>query len=179
MTLAEIYAAITNLVYGDITAAPVPVAEVPFIQILILSKYKQIQDNYNFWFLRAKAEISIVDGTDTYALPLDYKELIHLDYDKEFQFIGNDIFFPEAPTEDKDVTIDYWKYLPTPVWADDTSDVVTQYCHWPIIYMVAAMMMLKREEKTATGMYMQLADDAIESVYAEDYSRRQSVKEIF
>lgn len=184
MTLAEIYSAITNLVYGDIAAAPVPTAEVPFIQTLILNKHKEIQDNYNFWFMRAKADISLIAGSDTYALPDDYKQMISLtyegeNYDKEFQFIVDDIYFPEAPEEDKDITMDYWKYIPTPAWADDTSDVVTQYCNWPIIYMVTAMLMLKREEKNAAGMYSQLAAEALNSSYAEDYSRRQAAGVIF
>jgi hypothetical protein len=179
MTLAQIYAAIAGLVYGDIVAAPVPVHEASFIQTLILQQHKEVQDNYNFWFMRAKAAISIVSGTDTYALPGDYKELIHLDYDKGFQFIGTDIFFSEEPTEDKDVTIDYWKYIPTPAWNDDTTDIITQSCSWPIIYGVTAMLMLKREEKGAAGTYAQLAVSTLESAYAEDYSRRQAAGVIF
>lgn len=179
MTLSQIYDIIANLVYGDVAAAPVPVAEVPFIQSLILHKHKEIQQNYNYWFMRSRATISILEGVDTYDLPADYKQIVHLDYDNPFQFRGDDIYFPEAPETDIDVDLDYWSYLPTPAWDDTHTDAITQHCNWPIIYEVTAQMMLKREEKSSAAAYMDMAQMAISSAQMADYTHRQSAEEIF
>ena len=180
MTLAQIYDAVCNLVYGDVTASPVPAAEVPFIQILILQKHHEVQQNYNFWFNRFRTTFDLIAGVNSYALPENYKELISIDYEGSAEFINADIVFTETPAEDKTVQFDLWKFLPTPpVWNGTFTDNVTLYCHMGIIYLVTAIMMLKRDEKAAAGSYLEIANQALESVYAEDYGRRQSPGAIF
>lgn len=179
MILSEIYDIVANLVYGDVAAAPVPAAEVPYIRTLILHNHRELQQEYNYWFMREEATISILEGVDTYALPADYKQIIHLDYDKGFQFRGDNIYFPEAPQEDKDVILDYWKYIPTPAWNNAYTDEITEYCNWPIIYAVTAQMMLKREEKSSAAAYMEMAQSALLSAQNRDYSHRQAAEEIF
>jgi len=179
MTLSQIYDIVANLVYGDVAAAPAPVHEVPFIRALILSKHKEIQQNYNYWFMRNRETISILEGVDTYALPADYKQIIHLDYDNPFQLIGNDIYFPEAPEADIDVELDYWRYMLTPAWDNVHTDAITQHCNWPIIYDVTAQMMLKREEKSSAAAYMDMAQMALASAQIADYTHRQAAEEIF
>jgi hypothetical protein len=178
--MSEIYEAVCNLVYGDITSSPVPVAEVPFIQILILQKHHEVQQNYNFWFNRVRTTLAIVTGTDTYALPADYKEMIGIDPDNEssiseYELIGNNIIFTDEPTSDVTVQMDLWQYLPSPAaWDGTFTDYVTQYCHMAIIYAVTAMIMLKRSENSAAQAFMGLSEKSLESVYADDYGRRQS-----
>jgi len=180
MLMSEIYDAVCNLVYGDVMASPVPVAEVPFIQILIMQKHHEVQQNYNFWFNRVRTTLPIVTGTDTYALPANYKEMISIDPDNEssigeYELIADNIVFKDEPTEDVTVQMDLWQYLPSPAaWDGTFTDYITQYCHMGIIYAVTAMIMLKRSENSAGAAFMELSDNALESVYAEDYGRRQS-----
>lgn len=180
MTLGQIYNAIVNLVYGDVNSSPVPVSEVPFIQTMILQKHHEIQQNYNFWFNQIRTNLQLVAGIDTYPLPADYKEFINLDYEGKCQLIGDNLVFNEASIEDKTVLFDLWQYLPTPlVWNPDFNDHVTRYCNMPIIYMVTSIVMLKRDEKGLAGSYLELAVNALESVYEEDYRRRQSPGAVF
>lgn len=185
MTLSEIYNAIVNLVYGDVNASPVPVAEVPLIQTMILQKHHEIQQNYNFWFNRVRTTLLIIPGTDTYALPTNYKELIDIDPDQEAglseaDFIDETIIFKEEPTASAAVTMNLWQYLPTPTaWNNTFTDDVTAYCHWGIIYAVTALIFIKREDKNTAGTYMDLSSQALESVYAEDFGRRQNPGAIF
>lgn len=180
MLMSEIYNAVCNLVYGDVTASPVPVAEVPFIQMLILQQHHEVQQNYNFWFNRVRTTLAIVTGTDTYALPADYKEMIGIDLEDEYglgeyELIGDNVIFKDEPTKDVTVTMDLWQYLPSPAaWDGTFTDAVTTYCHMGIIYAVTALIMLKRDEKNAASAYMELSSKSLESVYADDYGRRQS-----
>lgn len=180
MTLGEIYDSVVNLVYGDVNASPVPVSEVPFIRTLILQKHREIQRDYNFWFNRVRTTLDIFTGVDTYPLPAEYKEFIRLDCEMECQLIGDNLVFIEAPSEDRTVTFDLWQYVPTPAtWNGDHTDAVTRYCNMAIIYMVTAIVMLKRDEKTQAGSYLELGAQALESTYAEDYRRRQSPGAVF
>ncbi len=180
MTLGQIYDSVVNLVYGDVIASPVPVAEVPFIQVLILQKHREVQQNYNFWFNRARTDLVITAETDTYPLPPNYKELIKLDCTDKLELIGDNIVFIETPLEDKTVRLDLWQYIPSPVlWNPDHTDPVTMYCSMAIIYLVTSIVMLKRDEKSAAGSYIELASQALESVYSEDYRRRQSPGAVF
>ncbi|PKL19564.1 MAG: hypothetical protein CVV49_00575 [Spirochaetae bacterium HGW-Spirochaetae-5] len=180
MTLAQIYDAVVNLVYGDVIASPVPVAEVPFIQTLVLQKHREVQQNYNFWFNQARTDLNIISGITIYPLPADYKELINLEYEGRAELIGNDLILTDEPLENKTVRFDLWRFLPAPpLWNPAHSDAVTQYCSMAIVYMVTAIVMLKRDEKSAAASYIELASQALESVYAEDYRRRQSPGAIF
>lgn len=185
MTLSEIYNAIVNLVYGDVNASPVPVAEVPLIQIWILQKHHEIQQNYNFWFNRSRIILEITEGVDTYVLPDTYKELINIDPDQKIglpaaQLINDTIVFDEEPTADAEAAVNLWEYLETPVTWDGTfADEMTTYCHWGIIYAVTALIFIKREDKNTAGIYMDLSAQALESVYADDYGRRQNPGAIF
>ena len=185
MTLAEIYDAVCNLVYGDITSSPVPVAEVSFIQMLILQQHHGVQQDYNFWFNRIRTTLSIVTGTDTYDLPDDYKEMIAIDPEDDYglgsyELLGDEIIFKDDPTKDATAVMDLWQYLPTPaVWDGTHTDSASQQCHMGVIYAVTGFIMLKRDEKTAASAFMQLSSKFLESVYADDYGRRQAPGAVF
>jgi len=180
VTLGEIYDSVVNLVYGDVNASPVPLAEIPFIRTLILQKHREVQRDYNFWFNRVRTTLDLTAGISTYPLPAEYKEFIKLDCEGECELIGENLVFLEAPLLDKTVTFDLWQYIPTPAaWNAAHTDAVTRFCHMAIIYMVTAIVMLKRDEKTQAGSYLELGAQALESVYAEDYKRRQSPGAVF
>jgi len=180
MLMSEIYDAVCNLVYGDVTSSPAPAAEVPIIQMLILQQHHEVQQNYNFWFNRVRTTLPILTGTDTYALPANYKEMIGIDPDNEssigeYELIADNIVFTNEPTADVTVQMNLWQYLPSPtVWDGTFTDYITQYCHMGIIYGVTGLIMLKRSDNSAAQVFMGLSDKSIESVYAEDYGRRQS-----
>ena len=82
MTFYEIYASAVVRLWGDTTP---PTSAIAFLQGangIIANAHRQLQQDYNYWFLRAYTSWPTVAGTQTYGLPAECKEIINLQFKK-------------------------------------------------------------------------------------------------
>lgn len=181
MTLLEIYNTVASLVYGDIAAAPPPAHEIASMRSFILSRYRDCQLGFNYWFQKVITTFPILSGIIAYTWPVNFKELISIDAENiTLTATGFNLDAENAPTADDNIEFIYWSILQTPAaWTDTHEDAVTIYLAWYIIYAATADMMLKRSEKTEAQAYYQLADVARLNAEREDFHRRQSQGVIF
>lgn len=173
MTLLQIYNTICSIVFGDPEASPPPDHEVARMQDDILYNHHAVQRDYNYWFMYMNTTLPLISGTDTYALPAMYKELVILDTDNSWEMLGNNLFFKDGISKDEEPRFDYWKFIETPVWADTYTDAVTTSLHYVIIYTVVANLFQKRSEMTQYQSYLQRAEEAKFLAQNEDFSKRQ------
>jgi hypothetical protein len=79
MTLTEIYDRVVFHIWGETAppaAATTALQAVPEGIICVI--HKNIQRDYNYWFMEEKYDFTIISGTQNYALPTDFKEEISL-----------------------------------------------------------------------------------------------------
>ena len=79
MTFGEIYNKVCQKVWGS--SPPPTIASALTGQNGIISDiHRKIQQNYNYWFMQAYATIVMIDGTQAYNLPSEFKEIINCLY---------------------------------------------------------------------------------------------------
>lgn len=62
---------------------------------------------------------------------------------------------------------------------DNIQNAVTQYLAWAIIFYVTGDLFLKRDDKSQSNVYYQLAEEALFNVEREDFEKRQRRHVIF
>ena len=80
MTFYEIYTSTIMKIWGDTTP---PTSGVSYIQDLISNIHRKLQQDYNFWFMRAYTTWETVVDSQTYGAPAEFKEMINLQFKKE------------------------------------------------------------------------------------------------
>jgi len=105
MTFYEIYESVVMKLWGDSTP---PTSATSFLQGdegLISKYYRKVQQDYNYWFMRAYTYWDTVVGTQTYNLPDNCKEIISM----QFKVNGEDYFKdPLSPLQLTDPFTEKW-----------------------------------------------------------------------
>lgn len=83
MTFVEIYNSVVMRLWGDTTPPTSAVTTLQGPNGTIANAYRQIQQDYNYWFMRAYTSFPTVVGYQTYGLPDEFKELISVQFKKE------------------------------------------------------------------------------------------------
>jgi hypothetical protein len=77
MTFGEIYSAVVLNVWGDSTPPSSMVTRLQGEEGIIANMHRDIQVDYNYWFMKTYYTLNSVDGQQGYALPDNYKEAIN------------------------------------------------------------------------------------------------------
>jgi len=207
MTFGQLYDNICRLVYGDITASPVPQEEEITIQNLILYRHRFVQMGQKLWLQTVPVAVTFQSGVYDYTLDEDFLDMIKIEYNPS----GDGITFEELNIEYQisDLTFDgtnnpfyelsfskaeYDKIFNTDingrfivrklfssgnVYDANYSTPVSVYLSWAIIFYVVGDLFLKRDDKFQSNVYYQLAEEALFNVEREDFEKRQRRHVIF
>lgn len=109
MTFYEVLTSTLMKVWGDTVP---PTSSMAYIQQLISDNHKKIQKDYNFWFQRAFTFWPTVVGSQTYGVPVGFKELIST----QFKIENEDYFKdPLSPLKIKEPYGTQWNENQEPV----------------------------------------------------------------
>lgn len=76
MTFIELYNRIVFEIWGNSTPPSGTATQLMGTGGIINNVIRLIQQNKNYWFMEASDTISIIDGTQSYSLPSDFKQII-------------------------------------------------------------------------------------------------------
>ncbi len=105
MTFGEILARVNFLVWGNSTPPTGTTAQLSGDEGIIADIHRNIQEDYNYWIMRADVVIPTVVDTQAYTLPTNFKEMI----DMTFKVDGEDYWGPKLEPVDKRVEIELWQ----------------------------------------------------------------------
>ena len=77
MNFGEIYDSVVFNVWGDSVPPTGSVARLQGESGIIANMHRDIQTDYNYWFMESWAEIDSIVGNQGYDLPANYKEIIN------------------------------------------------------------------------------------------------------
>jgi hypothetical protein len=83
MTFGEIYDAVCLNVWGESVPPVGGAARLQGAEGIIANMHRDIQVDYNYWFMQTWSIITSIAGTQAYTLPIDMKDIISLLWAKE------------------------------------------------------------------------------------------------
>lgn len=176
MTFGEIYNRVSFYIWGNSAVPQGASAVLQGNEGLIANAHRKIMMDDNYWFMHTWVELPIVSGTQSYALPSGFKEVITI----LFKVDGEDFFgLPLSPLGGSEAHESKWQSDGTgeyAEWYEIVDEIITLYPE-PSAARTLHLIYWKMFARPATATFTASTDDL--TSYGADLITYMTVAEMF